>query len=71
MEQKMAKNLWDRDRKSIYKGLVKEYQQEGYDIKEARRLASQETDEILADKKFFVDTLIAVEEDEAGVDRTY
>ena len=42
----MAKNLWDRDRKSIYKGLVKEYQQEGYDIKEARRLASQETDEI-------------------------
>ena len=58
----MAKNLWDRDRKSIYKGL---------DIKEARRLASQETDEIMADKKFFVDTLIEVEEEEAGEDRTY
>jgi len=48
----MAKNLWDKDRKSIYKGLVKEYQQEGYDIKEARRLASQETDEIWLIKSF-------------------
>ena len=67
----MAKNLWDRDRKSIYKGLVKEYQQEGYDIKEARRMARQETDEIMAAKNLFVDTLIEVEEEEAGEDRTY
>ena len=67
----MAKNLWEKDRKSIYKGLVKEYQQEGYDIKEARRLASQEPDELMADKKFFVDTLIEVEEEEAGEDLTY
>jgi len=67
----MAKNLWEKDRKSIYRGLVREYQQEGYDVKEARRLASQETEEIMADKKFFVANLIEVEEEEAGEDRTY
>ena len=67
----MAKNLWEKARKSIYRGLVREYQQEGYDVKEARRLASQETEEIMADKKFFVDSLIEVEEEEAGEDRTY
>ena len=71
MEKTMAKNLWEKDRKSIYRGLVKEYQQEGYDVKEARRLASQETEEIMADKKFFVANLIEVEEEEAGEDRTY
>lgn len=67
----MAKNLWERDRKSIYRGLLKEYQQEGYNTKEARRLASQETEEIMADKKFFVDNLIEIEEEEVGEDNTY
>ena len=70
-EKKMVKNLWERDRKSIYRGLLREYQQEGYDTKEARRLASQETEEIMADKKFFVDSLIEIEEEESGEDTAY
>jgi hypothetical protein len=67
----MVKNLWERDRKSIYRGLLREYQKEGDDTKEARRLASQETEEIMADKKFFVDSLIEIEEEESGEDTAY
>ena len=57
----MSKNFWQRDRKSIYRSLVKEYQREGYTHKEAKKFAKEETDEIMADKESFVDNLIAIE----------
>jgi|TARA_R110000851_G_scaffold117732_1_gene244686 hypothetical protein len=62
----MSKNFWQRDRKSIYRGLVKEYQREGYDYKESKRYAKQETDEIMSDKESFVDTLISLEEEQSS-----
>ena len=62
----MTKHLWQRDRKSIYRGLVKEYQREGYDHKESKRFAKQETDEIMADKESFVDSLISLEEEQSS-----
>ena len=61
----MAKNLWERDRKTWHRALVREYQREGYSLKEARRLARKETDEIMADKEGFVNEIIRQEwEDE-------
>ena len=56
------KNFWDKDRKSIYRSLVKEYQREGYDMKDAKRLAKMETDEVMADKEYFVNNLIDLDE---------
>jgi hypothetical protein len=45
--------------------LVREYQREGYSPKEAKRLARNETDEIMADKEAFVKEIIREEwEDE-------
>jgi hypothetical protein len=60
----MSKNFWQRDRKSIYRGLVREYQREGYTQKEAKKFAKEETDEIMADKESFVDNLLAIEEEQ-------
>ena len=58
------KNFWDKDRKSIYRSLVKEYQREGYEMKDAKRLAKMETDEIMADKEYFVNNLIDLDEEQ-------
>ena len=58
------KNFWDKDRKSIYRSLVKEYQKEGYDMRDANRLAKMETDEVMADKEYFVNNLIDLDEEQ-------
>ena len=39
------------DQKNIFKELVSQYQKQGYSIKEARRYASQEVDELMIEKK--------------------
>tara|TARA_R100001143_G_C3312397_1_gene110761 strand:+ start:289 stop:474 length:186 start_codon:yes stop_codon:yes gene_type:complete len=57
----MVKNLWDKDRKTIFRQLVKEYLQDGYTSKQAKRLASQETNEIMEDKLSFVDNIHAAQ----------
>ena len=40
------KNLWEKDRKTIFRELKQMYLDEGYSHKEAKRLAEQETNEI-------------------------
>jgi hypothetical protein len=39
------------------RGLVRQYKEEGYDIKEARKLANIEINEIMEDKEDFVSNL--------------
>ena len=50
----MTRNFWEKDRKSLFRNLVREYQQEGYLQKEAKKLAKQEVDEVMEDKESFV-----------------
>ena len=52
--KKMTKNFWQRDRNTIFRDLVSQYQEEGYDKKEAKKLARQEVDEVMLDKEDFV-----------------
>ena len=54
MRKKMSKNFWQRDRNTIFRDLVSQYEEEGYDKKEARKLAKQEVDEIMLVKEDFV-----------------
>ena len=54
MRKKMSKNFWQRDRNTIFRDLVSQYEEEGYDKKEAKKLAKQEVDEIMLDKEDFV-----------------
>ena len=53
----MSKNLWQKERNHLFRKLVRQYSNEGYTQKEAKRLAKQEIDEIMEDKEDFVNTL--------------
>jgi|TARA_R110002020_G_scaffold112571_2_gene258906 hypothetical protein len=53
----MAKNLWQKERNNIFRDLVKQYVDEGYDAKEAKRLSKRELDEIMEDREDFVNRL--------------
>jgi hypothetical protein len=53
----MIKNLWDKDRKTIFRQLLKEYIQDGYPKKEAKKFASEEVSEIMSEKMSFIDNL--------------
>jgi len=54
---KMSKNLWERDRKNLFRSIKREYQSEGYTQEEAKKLAKEEVDEIMEDKELFVNNL--------------
>ena len=53
----MAKNLWQKERNNIFRDLVKQYLNEGYNTKEAKRLSKRELDEIMEDREDFVNRL--------------
>tara|TARA_R110002050_G_scaffold136410_1_gene259661 strand:+ start:1062 stop:1247 length:186 start_codon:yes stop_codon:yes gene_type:complete len=53
----MVKNFWQKDRAILFKNFVRQYKEEGYDVKEARQLAKIEINEVMADKEDFVDNL--------------
>ena len=53
----MTKNLWQKERNNIFRDLVKQYVEEGYDAKEAKRLSKRELDEIMEDREDFVNRL--------------
>tara|TARA_R100001086_G_scaffold234419_1_gene156701 strand:- start:6776 stop:6961 length:186 start_codon:yes stop_codon:yes gene_type:complete len=53
----MTKNLWQKDRESLFRELVQQYRDEGYDNKDAKRFAKQEINEIMEDKEDFVSDL--------------
>ena len=52
------KNLWIKDRESIFRNLTQDYVEEGYSIREARKLAKQETDEIMTDGLDFIEDVV-------------
>jgi len=53
----MSKNLWQKERGAIFRDLVRQYSEEGYNNKEAKRLARQEVDEIMEDKDDFINDI--------------
>lgn len=52
------KNLWEKDRKIIFRELLTTYMQEGYNRKEAKKLASEETDEMMSGDMAFVNEIM-------------
>tara|TARA_R110000751_G_scaffold158182_2_gene263765 strand:- start:849 stop:1028 length:180 start_codon:yes stop_codon:yes gene_type:complete len=57
------KNLWEKDRKTIFRELKQMYLEEGYNHKEAKRLAEQETKEIKEADMTFVNSLMPDDEE--------
>ena len=53
----MSRNLWQKERKELFRSLVGQYKSEGYNDKEAKRLARIEADEIMDDRESFIDNI--------------
>jgi len=54
---KMSKNFWQKERSSLFKNLLRQYKEEGYDNKEAKQLAKIEINEVMEDKEDFVSNI--------------
>ena len=52
------KNLWEKDRESLFRELTFDYISDGYSKREARKLAKQETDEIMTDGLDFIEDVV-------------
>lgn len=53
----MSVNLWEKDRKRLFRELFHQYLDEGYDQKEAKRLAKEEAEDIMADNAEYIDNI--------------
>lgn len=54
----MSKNLWEKDRESLFRSLTIDYLNEGYSRREARRLARRETEDIMTDSLDFTENIV-------------
>ena len=54
----MSRSFLQKERQRIFRELTRQYQQDGYDIREAKRIAKRDTDDIMSDKETFIDNYI-------------
>ena len=52
------KSFLQKERQRIFREVTKQYQDEGYDLKESKRMAKQDTDDIMSDKETFIDNFM-------------
>ena len=57
----MVDNLWTKDRKKLFRELYHQYMEEGYESKEAKRLAKEEAEEMMAEYEDFAMGIADVE----------
>jgi hypothetical protein len=50
-------NLWDKEFNRVYKEILRDYIDDGYDIAEAKTLARKDAKEIMKDQLDFVEEL--------------
>lgn len=58
------RNLWEKDRKTIFKELYRQYLEEGYSKKESKKFASLETEEVMSTNKDFIKNIFYQQEEE-------
>ena len=57
----MDKNLWDGDKKQLFRELYHQYRDEGYNQKEAKKMAREEADEMYSEN---IDFAFSISEQE-------
>ena len=62
----MAKNLWQKERSGILRELIREYVDDGYSYREAKKFAKKEADNIMEDKVSFINELWEDSFDDSG-----
>ena len=58
------RNLWEKDRKTIFKELYQQYLEEGYSKKESKKFAALETEEVMASNEDFIKNIFHQQEEE-------
>ena len=53
----MAKNMWQKERSGMLRDLIREYIEEGYEHRDAKKIATKEVDALMEDRVSFVNTL--------------
>jgi|TARA_R110000744_G_scaffold320452_2_gene426608 hypothetical protein len=59
-----VRNLWEKDRKTIFKELYRQYLEEGYSKKESKKFASLETEEVMSTNEDFIKNIFQQQEEE-------
>ena len=54
----MHKSFLRQERDEMFKELTKQYKHEGYSLKEAKYYAKKDTEDVMSDKKTFIDNYI-------------
>jgi len=54
----MTNSMMQRERQRLFRSIRRQYTQEGYDMRESKRLAKREVDDIMSDKENFIDNFI-------------
>jgi hypothetical protein len=49
----MSKNLWEKDKRQLFRDLYHQYLDEGYNQKEAKKMAKEEADEMYSENVTF------------------
>ncbi|HUW46715.1 MAG TPA: hypothetical protein VMW50_13075 [Dehalococcoidia bacterium] len=49
----MTKNLWEKDKRQLFRELYHQYLDEGYNQKEAKKMAREEADEMYTENVTF------------------
>jgi hypothetical protein len=60
----IVRNLWEKDRKTIFKELYQQYLEEGYSKKESKKFAAIETEEFMSNDEDFIKDIFYQQEEE-------
>ena len=61
--ERETKNLWDKDKRTLFRELYHQYLDEGYSQKDAKKLASEEADDIYGEAVDFAFEVADAEHD--------
>ncbi len=54
----MSRSFLQRERQQLFRSITRQYKQEGYPLRESKRLAKLEVDDIMSDKETFVSNFV-------------
>jgi len=54
----MSRSFLQRERQQLFRSITRQYKQEGYSLRESKRFAKLEVDDIMSDKETFVSNFV-------------
>jgi len=54
----MSRSFLQRERQQLFRSITRQYKQEGYSLRESKRFAKLEVDDIMSDKETFVSNYV-------------